>query len=203
MESEDSTDGLVRTTGRDGWDQNTGVEGVTAADIKLFRTSIMTRRFPGLKILSDEDVAALIVADRKATGRKLEPPQKGYPKTKFVVGHQKTRNDPVWIPNNPGEAREAILMQPQQAFAGMFSPYDADKKDFLDMKHSDAKKVAGPDFKPSNPSEARTMTEVNYFLYSATARSKQADRDSLRDRTALNKSAYGTVYTQRRGNCLT
>ena len=180
-----------------------GPEGVTAADIKLFRTSLMGRRFPGLKHMSDEDVAALVVADRAATGRRLEPTTKTYPKTQFVAGGKKTRADPVWTPSSAVEAKESIVMPPEQAFAGMYSPYNAAREDFLEKKHLDTKKIlAGREFIPSNWSEARKTTEVDYFIYSATAGVKEAEKKATRDRMSLSLSNYQQVESTRRGQKL-
>ena len=203
MDSEESGGSLFGTQGQKGWEQHAGLEGVTAADIKQFRTSIMARRFPGLKHMSDEDVAALVVADRAATGRRLDPPMKTYPKTQYVNGEKKTREDPIWMPNSATEAKDSIVMPPEQAFVGMYSPYNAAHEDFLEKKAEDTAKIlAGVGFVPSNWSEARNTTEVDYFLYSATANVKMAEKTATRERMSTNMSNYNQVGSNRRGQRL-
>mmetsp|Transcript_691 Transcript_691/g.1656 ORF Transcript_691/g.1656 Transcript_691/m.1656 type:complete len:147 (+) Transcript_691:148-588(+) len=121
---------------------------IQVEDIKLFRNSLLARRFPGIKALSDKEVAALVVADQKAKGRKLQPSFKTYPKTQFEIGEKRTRQDPIWIPNNASEAKKDTFRSAEEAFVGMYSPYDADKEDFLEKKESDARKVIGGYFYP-------------------------------------------------------
>jgi len=186
-------------SGRNGWESTNVVEGVTAADIKVFRTSILARRFPGLKNLTDEDVAALVVADRAATGRKLEAPVKLKPKTIPAKGEKKLRNDPIWVPNNAAEAKGSILMPPEQAFVGMYSPYEGDREDFLEKKHSDEAKHLGGTFVPSSQSQAKDTIEANYFLNSATADVKMAEKMERMARTNANFADYQAVYTERQG----
>ena len=190
---------LGSNSSRNGWESTNVVEGVSTADIKVFRTSILARRFPGLKNLTDEDVAALIVADRAATGRKIEAPVKHYPKTVHVKGEKKLRNDPIWVPNNAVEAKDSILMPPEEAFVGMYSPYEADREDFLEKKHSDERKQLQGAFVPSSWSQAKDTVEVNYFINSATADVKMAEKIERMARTNANLIDYRDVYTQRQG----
>ena len=48
-----------------------------------FKTTLLARRFPGLRDLPDRDIRDLILADRRAAGRRLMAPVKSHPKTHF------------------------------------------------------------------------------------------------------------------------
>lgn len=177
---------------------------ISAEEINAFRTSITARRFPGLRNLSDEDVAVMLLGHLKAGGAKAEVRQKNFPKSQQQKGEKKSRSDPVWWPNNAQEAKDSIVLEPEKAFAGMFSPYDADRQDFLEKKHADTAKLVTPaPFVPTNWSEARKTTEVDYFINSATAAEKEMHKRGLRERANFNTSEFQRVYTTRRGKKLT
>jgi hypothetical protein len=82
-------------------------------NIDQFKTTLLARRFPGLKNLSEKEIVELIVADRKAAGRKLEATVKSYPKTDFQAPTPKkdswpNSTQPVFTYINPSQAREDI-----------------------------------------------------------------------------------------------
>lgn len=60
-----------------------------------FRCSITARRFPRLQDLKDDQIKALIIADRKKTGRVLPTPSKLNPKSNFKAAAPR-RHDPAW-----------------------------------------------------------------------------------------------------------
>ena len=81
-----------------------------------FKRTLLARRFPGLRALSDADIKSLIAADRKASGRKLEAEQKLYPKTQFLPPAPK-REQPSdapapFVPVSRTQAKDDISLQP-------------------------------------------------------------------------------------------
>lgn len=84
-----------------------------------FHTSLLARRFPGLCDMSVEDIAPLLLLDRKTNLRRDAYMQKSYPKTHFKPGEkQKTdENTPekkpfVYI--NPYQAKKGIVPKPEE-----------------------------------------------------------------------------------------
>jgi hypothetical protein len=89
--------------------------------VTQFKTSLVARRFPGIKGLSEEDIAILVLSERKSRGETRTLPQKTYPKTQFQPMSPR-RNDPEatqpppkFIPCNPSQAKATIVMPPVQA----------------------------------------------------------------------------------------
>mmetsp|Transcript_5111 Transcript_5111/g.12860 ORF Transcript_5111/g.12860 Transcript_5111/m.12860 type:complete len:209 (+) Transcript_5111:85-711(+) len=156
---------------------------VTADDIRAFRTSIAARRFPHLRKLRDEEVEALLISSLQAGGQMPILERRTHPKSQPTMRSKLTLDAPVWCPSNAAEAKATITItaDPEKAFVGMFSPYDADRQEFLQKKHADTSKiVCSAPFIPSNNSEAKKSTEVDYFIYSATAAEKDALKAKLR-----------------------
>lgn len=48
-----------------------GSSGVSPAEIRAFRTSMSARRFPALREMRDEDIAALVIANKKLHQKRL------------------------------------------------------------------------------------------------------------------------------------
>jgi hypothetical protein len=86
-----------------------------------FKTSLVARRFPGIKALSDEEIATLVLSERKSRGETRTLPQKTYPKTQFRPmsprrdDPEATQAPPKFIPCNPSQAKATIVMPPVQA----------------------------------------------------------------------------------------
>lgn len=77
-----------------------------------FKTTLVARRFPGLRGLMDEDVRNLILADRKKSGIKLLSPQKTHPKRDFAAAPP-ARDVPgsgsiPFVPINQAQAKENV-----------------------------------------------------------------------------------------------
>lgn len=174
---------------------------VTDEDIKLFRRTLIARRFPQLRELSDKEVVELILADRKATGRRLEAPRKTYPKTEYEsLVLDKTTKPPIpFVPVNAVEAKETIKRKPAEAFIAIHSPYDANHQDFVEDKTNDeSKRHPMAPFYPTCPPEAKSTIQVKYYLNSATEEGQQAEKDALRTRTFENMSNYLENYSTMR-----
>jgi hypothetical protein len=72
-----------------------------------FKTTLLSRRFPGLKSLPDADIKEMILADRKAQGRKMQAPERTHPKTDFQPAPAPVQEAAkVFIPVNPAQAKE-------------------------------------------------------------------------------------------------
>lgn len=170
---------------------------ITNEDIRLFRRTLLARRFPQLRDLTDEEIAQLIIADRKATGRRLEAPSKSYPKTDFMplTIDKDVKVPPPFVPGNYFEARDTISRKPAEAFVGIHSPYPAEHQDFCeDVTNDDSKRCAGVPFRPTCPQEAKSTIQVKYYLNSASEARQKAEREALRAKKRDMMSAYKDNY---------
>lgn len=82
-----------------------------------FKRGLMARRFPGLKQMSEADIKALIVAERRARGgRKTVIDKKVYPKTDFVPASPKRDayipEPAAFLPVNPSQAKFEASRKP-------------------------------------------------------------------------------------------
>mmetsp|Transcript_3039 Transcript_3039/g.6601 ORF Transcript_3039/g.6601 Transcript_3039/m.6601 type:complete len:195 (+) Transcript_3039:69-653(+) len=177
-------------------------------DVRVFKSTLLARRFPGLKDMSSKDIKILIMEDRKATGRKLEAPHKTYPKSDFTPPSPKrelatTSLTPIFTPINPYEAKRTIKRPDTECFAGIGTPYDADHTDFAADKQSDeAKRNRGIPFMPTCSSQAKTSIRVDYYLNSQDAMSKAKELSTTRERGRYHMSQYSELYESRRGKTL-
>ena len=82
--------------------------------LSQFKTTLLSRRFPGLQSLPDKDIRDLILADRKAAGRRLAAPTKTHPKKQFSPLPCKREQwpagsqQPAFIYVNPAQAKEDV-----------------------------------------------------------------------------------------------
>ncbi|KAJ9528039.1 hypothetical protein QJQ45_005692 [Haematococcus lacustris] len=187
-------------------------EPITDEDIRLFKTSIMARRFPGLRNLSDEDIRALISADRHARGRKLVDPRshRTFPKTQFQAAPPKRDTAmpsltaaPVFVYINPAEAKQHIMR-----------PHTESRDHFLADKHLDESKRDDVPFVPNCPSQvtagpgssrpyiAKDATFRDFYLNSTDAETKASIREETRHRAQENCHAYSELQRSRRGQTL-
>lgn len=143
---------------------------VTVEEIVQFKHTLLARRFPGLRALSDADIKTLIVADRKASGRKLEAEHKLYPKTQFLPPSPK-RGQPSdapapFVPASRTQAKDDISLQPCDRFISA-GPYDSHRADFNEDRLSDESKRSVKPFMPTQSLQAKDTIKVKYFMYSA------------------------------------
>ncbi|PNW86587.1 hypothetical protein CHLRE_02g092800v5 [Chlamydomonas reinhardtii] len=154
---------MASTSGRDNLDD------ITSEDIALFRRSLLARRFPGLKDMSEGDLIALIRAERKATGRKLVAEPRSSPKTNFTPPppkrEQATQKIPPFVPANPHEAKEQAARAGTERFINVNTPYEAHREEFNTARTTDESKRVAP-FVPSCATQARENIAVKYYLNS-------------------------------------
>eukprot|EP01024_Parvocaulis_polyphysoides_P043683 TRINITY_DN4005_c0_g1_i1.p3 TRINITY_DN4005_c0_g1~~TRINITY_DN4005_c0_g1_i1.p3 ORF type:complete len:141 (+),score=1.31 TRINITY_DN4005_c0_g1_i1:267-689(+) len=105
---------------------------------KAFRTSLLARRFPGLKELSDKDIQD-IVLDNSAT-LQLDITQKTYPKTNLPQITLVKSEPDVWNPCNPQQAKYMSSKKPHETYVAIYSPYAAEHEDFLHNETIDRQK---------------------------------------------------------------
>ncbi|KAL6763862.1 hypothetical protein V8C86DRAFT_2483425 [Haematococcus lacustris] len=186
-------------------------EPITDEDIRLFKTSIMARRFPGLRNLSDEDIRALISADRHARGRKLVDPRshRTFPKTQFQAAPPKRdtampslTTAPVFVYINPAEAKQHIMRPHTEAHLGLGNPYSLSRDHYLADKHLDESKRDDVPFVPNCPSQAKDATFRDFYLNSTDAETKAGIREETRHRAQENCHAYSELQRSRRGQTL-
>lgn len=174
-------------------------EEVTDEDIRVFKTTLLARRFPGLKGLSDKAIKDLIRADRKAALRTL--PSRTHPKTQF---EPLTRIDPgqtnIFYPVNPSQAKETAKRPDSECFIGIATPYDAHHADFVEDKTSDeARRINKAAFCPTSTSQARDAIRVDYYLNSVDTQTKQAELAETRQRGTEQIQQYLATQTSHRG----
>ncbi|PNH08693.1 hypothetical protein TSOC_004744 [Tetrabaena socialis] len=158
----------VSTSSREDLDQ------ILPSDIELFRRTLLARRFPGLSTVSDADVALLIAADRKATGRRLMLNVKTHPKTDFAPLKREPLERVVpFVPVNAHEAKVQSARGNTERFIGVDSPYEGHRTDFNTGRTTDERRRVAP-FVPSCASQvtpvvermARATVKINYTLNS-------------------------------------
>eukprot|EP00197_Chlamydomonas_leiostraca_P015011 CAMPEP_0202883098 /NCGR_PEP_ID=MMETSP1391-20130828/38954_1 /ASSEMBLY_ACC=CAM_ASM_000867 /TAXON_ID=1034604 /ORGANISM="Chlamydomonas leiostraca, Strain SAG 11-49" /LENGTH=159 /DNA_ID=CAMNT_0049566063 /DNA_START=59 /DNA_END=538 /DNA_ORIENTATION=- len=158
--------------------------------------------------MADEHIKQLILADRKATGRRQEDPRaaRTSPKTEFNPpppkrDMQPLTTQPPFSPINPTQAKDSVRRPWAECALGMGNPYDGDTQAFRVDKHSDDAKNRAP-FIPTCTAEAKTTIAVDYYLYSPDAETKAGERDTIRARGAAHKEALRELGTTRRGKTL-
>lgn len=92
-----------------------------------FKRGLIARRFPGLKELSESDIKALIVAERRARGgRKTIVEKKVYPKTGFAPPPPKRDTcgppPPAFVPVSPSQAKFEASRKPWEVSRHLACP---------------------------------------------------------------------------------
>lgn len=149
-------------------------EAVSEADVKLWRSSILVRRLPGLAKLSDEQVRDIILADRKGTeDRKRRALVKTYPKTEVPLVEKPDWKDhavvskQVFTPTNPHEARTGVMRPDDESFClSLESPYEKNHAEVMAEITSDLDKRCSdkPFFPPGTSLTIKEAIAVHYHL---------------------------------------
>ncbi|GAX77326.1 hypothetical protein CEUSTIGMA_g4772.t1 [Chlamydomonas eustigma] len=186
---------------------SSSVGHISEPDIRLFKTTLLARRFPGLQKLSEKEIVDLIIADQKAAGRKLESTVKSYPKTHFKAPTPKkelwfSSSQPVFTCINPSQAKDDIKRPENQSYLGVNTPYSADHMDLMeDIIHDESKRRTGP-FLPTSTTQARGTICIDYYLNSSDAAAKEAELSATRRKAAEQMHHYIQQQTARRGHML-
>ena len=85
-------------------------EASTSEQVRLFKSSLLGRRFPGMRELPDEQIAAILKHDTKASKRALEV--KTHPKSDFAPATLPPAEPArIFYPVNPTQARDTAKRQ--------------------------------------------------------------------------------------------
>lgn len=174
---------------------------VTALDIRVFRTSQAARRFPALRMMSDVDVAALIVADRAskmARGVKVKQPERPVVEVPYRPSLRPAVQDegfvrekrPTFAPCNHFDGRREVERKGVDSFAICTAPFDEAKTEYVNSIFSDQRKRVSLGFTYNNPSEAKTSIAVNYYLNSPDAETLAMEKAETLRRSVANKDAF-------------
>jgi hypothetical protein len=102
-------------------------DDVSQQDLQAFRTSISARRFPALREMRDEDLAALVLANKKVQAKRSRQPDAAAdlmaayrtesdaalatvddtPPRRFAISQQRA----VFSPCNPMQAKQEIALE--------------------------------------------------------------------------------------------
>ncbi|XRB00196.1 hypothetical protein NFJ02_08g138950 [Pycnococcus provasolii] len=182
---------------------------VTAREIRAFRTSQAARRFPALRTMSDEDVAALIVADRASKAARGVR-QKVTPRPVVEAPYRPSLRPPVqneggvaekrpnFSPVNPHAARRTVERKGPDSFAICEAPYDEAKEEYLNSLFNDQRNRIGLGFTYNNPSEAKSTIAVNYYLNSPDAETLAMEKEETLRRSIANKESFIMSYNAMR-----
>eukprot|EP00238_Polyblepharides_amylifera_P006527 CAMPEP_0196587780 /NCGR_PEP_ID=MMETSP1081-20130531/58570_1 /TAXON_ID=36882 /ORGANISM="Pyramimonas amylifera, Strain CCMP720" /LENGTH=220 /DNA_ID=CAMNT_0041910061 /DNA_START=126 /DNA_END=788 /DNA_ORIENTATION=+ len=191
-----------------------GIGGVSLAEIRAFRTSISARRFPALREMRDEDIAALVIANKKINQKRLLGTKAGLAEVhpgkskplddfqRFHVGSSmaepppmnasKSRETrPAFSPCNPSQAKEDIYRQGAEPFVGCTEPFERH------YTREDMAKETKP-FVPNAPSQAKKTISIDYFLNSPDEETLAEEKGFIYARaenntTKLKNTGYGRV----------
>ncbi|KAF5840113.1 hypothetical protein DUNSADRAFT_17714 [Dunaliella salina] len=132
-----------------------------------------------------------------------------YPKTFYPIPQPKRQTlgslssqKPPFRPVSPAEAREEASRPHEQRFVNCFAPYESDRQCFIADRTTDRIKDLQPPFSPTCPSQAKETIEVDYYLYSPKPEEKQAERDTIRERSTANRQQLRELFATRRGHTL-
>jgi len=181
---------------------------ISQDEIDAFKSSVLARRFPGLKSMSEDDLKRVIYNEKKKAGQTYEKPKKTYPKTNYEIPEVPKRNlvsiQPApFVPISPSSAKTEVMRAPQDSFIGVGTPYDSDKVDLLeDRANDESKRATSNSFVPSSASKAKDAIRADYYLYSADEKTKQAELNATRMRSTTNTALYNELYNSRRGKTL-
>jgi len=183
-------------------------ELVSTAEIRSFRTSMSARRFPALRDLKDEDIASLVLAERKARNARLyggkygldnlgkSGPLEDFRRAHLTRDHQPREHQtatkggdglgaglapkkPPFSPVNPTEAKQEIYRKGDAPYNTLNTPYDAERFRYI------------PDdallpFVPNSASESKKTVAINYYMNSPDAETLEMERRFIADRAADN-----------------
>lgn len=183
---------------------------VTQAEIIAFRTSITARRFPALREMRDEDLAALVLANKKAQSKKpayeqredfdyttLGPREEPLTTRQAAMYYKdpvvlKTGPRPPFAPANTAQAKSDIARKGAEPFLNSSAPLEGlHTRD--SMRLDDSKP-----FKPSSASQAKDLIMVNYYLNSPDQTTQESEKEFIQQRALKNseklvRSGYGRV----------
>jgi hypothetical protein len=178
-------------------------EEISQDDIKMFRSTLLAKRFPGLKDLPDSQIRELLLADLKVNNRRLEQQHKTYPKTEFKTGKKSEIPTTKWVPVNAIQAKLTVSRTPNEYYLSYNSPYDADHQALLLDKTCDmTKRHALDPFIPTCSSQARSSIQVDYYLNSADKYTRDEERGMMDSIQTTNKTEYKIVERQNRGQMI-
>eukprot|EP00164_Ancoracysta_twista_P004670 GFYU01006315.1.p1 GENE.GFYU01006315.1~~GFYU01006315.1.p1 ORF type:complete len:266 (-),score=50.62 GFYU01006315.1:238-1035(-) len=179
--------------------------------------NVTTKRFPAIQQM-DEDVQVIIlpkppkldVTDKSQLLKvrsMYDNPSNKKPgplseiRKKLIHGQHQRRFDgvsptkkrspvkqrPPFSPCNPHAAKTALT---ENRFVSVGTPYDAPMRQVLAQKQEDQAKMCGPVFRPNAPAQAKEQLSVDYFLNSPDTRTKEAERNYVRERARQNLVDY-------------
>uniref|UniRef100_A0A7S0WWD4 Uncharacterized protein n=1 Tax=Pyramimonas obovata TaxID=1411642 RepID=A0A7S0WWD4_9CHLO len=140
-----------------------GLHGVSPAEIRAFRTSMSSRRFPALREMRDEDIAVLVIANKKVQKKRLLGTSAGLAEVMTGPADAVTDlHDHMY--SNPPLLEEGFPMPQGMSFPGTGSSLGYGGTPYYTEKRR-------PPFRPNNPSQAkedigRTAKE-RYLFYQA------------------------------------
>ncbi|GMH37416.1 hypothetical protein BSKO_05289 [Bryopsis sp. KO-2023] len=181
--------------------------------------------------MRDEDVAPVILMDRKLGNCENTIRSKTYPKSEFqpaqkVLFESACGSKKPFRYINPHEAKGGVVRKPEeivnveggcyvqalcitflplrllQAFSNMFSPFSADHDDYAEYKYTDESKRLDHGFIPASPSEAKKTIRIKSFMTSADEETLAAERTMIKTKATHMMSDYRTIYRSRRGQRL-
>lgn len=198
-----------------------GGTSVSQAEVNAFRTSISARRFPALREMRDEDIAALVIANKKVHNKRLlgtkpalaevvrtghDPMQDyhvassaAYPKGPHEHHNLETHGGsrPAFSPCNPSMAKDDILRKGEDPYLGSTIPYEKHMtREQLRREDIDAKP-----FVPNSASQAKTSISINYYLNSPDDVTLQTEKEYIQNRAMKNslkltKTGYGRAVNK-------
>mmetsp|Transcript_64201 Transcript_64201/g.203081 ORF Transcript_64201/g.203081 Transcript_64201/m.203081 type:complete len:274 (-) Transcript_64201:173-994(-) len=191
---------------------------VTTYEIKQFRTSISARRFPALRELEDDDIAALILADKVAKrdrpwskqgrARPRNPSHPLEPKVEAAkaaevasrpqtglryMSEANTLGRMPFSPCNPTRAKNDIFLGQDAPYALCQTEYEGARNFFIDDKQRSLRygqSLNRSGFLPAAPSQAKDQIRVKYFLNSADAETLEREKSDTLSRSLRNKSSF-------------
>lgn len=146
---------------------------ITNDDIRLFRSSLLARRMPGLKNLPDEEVKGIISSDDAGIkARRAQAMKKTWPKTNYARGTKpQIVNDGVFSPVSPSKAKaESARRDDERYCLNLNTPYAGEHSQFVADQTLDlSKRCSESDWIPAGGnSEAKEaiMTKSNLNISS-------------------------------------
>ena len=128
-------------------------DDITEEDIRLFRTSLLARRMPALKNMSDTEVKTICAADAKGVmSRREKSLQKSWPKTNYAKGTKTTIiDDGTFRPCSPSKAKSEAARPDDERFClNLGTPYSSEHSQFVADQTLDlSKRCSGSDWIPS------------------------------------------------------
>lgn len=200
------------------------LQSVSSAEIRAFRTSMSSRRFPALREMRDEDIAALVIANKKVQNKRLLGTKAGL--TEVIrpslpgdelqdhlnipmdpsffppapQGFFQERRRPPFIPINATQAKETISRTAPERFLHYQKPYE---KAVTREEMASAEKPTP--FVPNGTLIAKERISVNYYLNSPDEQTLALEKAYISERSSMNKQAllgspYGRVKREGEGS---